>query len=211
MVRPPASRRRDLRIGRLAALLIVTALVLSAQGAQGARAAAPSDTVEFAFWQSGSSLTVTEVLVGKPGDRAGLLPGATGVLVPAGQIAALKGDSLAIPSGDSRAEVQYSVPFPTAGISVLVPVFTPTKTCFVLAGEGVAFPVILNQAFYKQGASEALGHNFTVYAAKGFSAPFRLNIERAQLGGGFDLEWLWLAPAISIAAYLLVRLRRRHA
>lgn len=189
----------------------VAALLLAGVGGTFMRAAAPADTTEFAFWRSGSNLTVTQVFIGRSGDRAALIPGARDILIPAGQVAALSGGSVLIPSGGSRAEIQYDIPFPPSGISVLVPIYTPTKVCFILAGEGVSFPVILNQAFFVQGTSEALGHNFTVYAAKGFSKAFRLNIERAPQPGGLSLEWLWLIPAVAIAVYLFLRLGRRHA
>lgn len=170
-----------------------------------------SPSVEFALSRSGSYLDVTEVFVGRPGEEAAYLPGAFNVEVPASQVAIVHRTTLAIPDGETRAEVSYEVPFPASGLSVVVPVPTPTKLVFVLEGPGVTFPVILNQAFFGVGTQTGLGETYTVFVAKGFSKPFRLNIESDTSVPGLGLEWLWVLPFVAIGLYLLARLRRRRA
>lgn len=171
----------------------------------------PQETVEYAIWQDGPNLDVTQVFLGRPGDRSALLPGARDVSVPAGETAIILPGAMAIPEGGTRGEVSYVLSFPPSGLSLSVPSLTPTKLVFVMVGEGVSFPIVLNQAFFAGGKYEALGHDFTVYVAKGFDHPFRLNVERSAVTAGFDLQWLWILPFLAIAAYLLARQRKKHA
>ena len=152
-----------------------------------------------------------QVFEGSPGERAGYIPGARGVQVPASQVAIVGPTWMAIPAGESRAEVSYDLPFPTSGLSVAVPVLTPTKLVFVLAGPGVTFPVVLNQDFFSVGTQTGLGQTYTVFVAKGFKKAFRLNIEPDSTVPGLNLEWLWVLPFLGIGVYILSRLRRPRA
>lgn len=168
---------------------------------------------EFAFWADGNTLNVMQLAVGHSGNTFALLPGAKDVSVPGGATAVVLNGSMAIPTGSGQAEVEYQLPLTAHGLSVLLPVLTPTHMVFVLVSDGVNFPIVLNQAFFEEGTSTSpsVGKTFSVYVAQDPKGSFRLNLEPAPPGPAASLEWLWLLLFVPIAIYLTTRVTRRHA
>jgi hypothetical protein len=87
----------------------------------------------------------------------------------------------------------------------------PTRLAglFVLAGPGVSFPIVLNQAFFGRGRTEQLGVTYDAYEAGPVGpgvVPLRLELPAS----GNLVEWLWLPLTVGLALILFLR-RRRHA
>ncbi len=201
-----------LRADHLIASLVAAALLLWAAPTRAA-GGMPSGPVAMAVIDKvGGALRVTET-VSQPGrGRFALWPGAYDVSVPAGA-AALEAGYFTVPPGVGSAQVKFYVPFPKTGLTLHWPFPTRVGALWVLVGNGLRLPVILNQKFYTAPSTVWDGSDYQVYQAKAVQKSLLLNLQPAPPTPTLSqrlLPWLWTLPGLLLAWTLLRRLRRRR-
>lgn len=200
------------RARTLAGLLALGALCAALPAAA---ASTPNRPIVMALVdRSGSALTVTETVAAPGRGNFFIWPGAHSATVLAG-LASIAGSSFTVPPGVQSAQVSYSVPFHGGAMTIRWPFPTSVETLWLLVGNGVRLPVILNQKFYPAPATVWNGRAYSVYSARNVGGVLLLNLQAATSQASLwqrMLPYLWLAPVLLVAYLILRRLRRRaHA